>query len=399
MIDDLIYRNEGDTLDFKRDQYKFIGEENEYKKSELLKDFLALANSWGTGERLIIVGVKGNPAPPHDIYGIAESDHIDDATIQEFVNKKLNKPISFKYEPLVYDGKNYALIGFQDEKSERPFYLKKDYGPLKAQAVYIRRGSSTDIAKPEEVAKMGRDITATTTRKPDLQLSWTDNGKLTRFDGHSVINALIQKAEDHIAETNKVDDDFYHDLAGNSVMVRDGRGIERYTSDVRKYISELEEVKGKHYSFFLCGGNSIERTGLTLTNNGNTPASGISFELSLPEWLKIGFTAGGKNDLPSPPKIEDSVMQRLYRSTPLSQMPRLQNTQDSPVELSDDKTRLIVSRAPDVPHGGRKIDLTPTMFLTARPEAPTGIEELQYKIICVEYEEYESGTLLIEVSD
>ena len=38
---------------------------------------------------------------------------------------------------------------------DRPFYLKKDYGKLNASVVYIRRSSSTDIAAPDEIAKMG----------------------------------------------------------------------------------------------------------------------------------------------------------------------------------------------------------------------------------------------------
>ena len=110
MIDDLLYRNEGDTLDFKRDQYRFVGEANDYVKSELLKDILAMVNSWETGERTIAIGIKENASPPHDPYGIPATDHIDDATIQEFVNQKLNKPMRFRYERLEHDGKNFALI-------------------------------------------------------------------------------------------------------------------------------------------------------------------------------------------------------------------------------------------------------------------------------------------------
>ena len=40
-----LYESESDSLDFKRDQYKFHGASAE-EKSELLKDILAMANSW-----------------------------------------------------------------------------------------------------------------------------------------------------------------------------------------------------------------------------------------------------------------------------------------------------------------------------------------------------------------
>lgn len=36
-----------------------------------------------------------------------------------------------------------------------PFFLIKDYGKLKNNSVYLRRGSSTVIAKPDEIAEMG----------------------------------------------------------------------------------------------------------------------------------------------------------------------------------------------------------------------------------------------------
>lgn len=38
---------------------------------------------------------------------------------------------------------------------QRPFYLTRDFGKLKKETVYLRRGSSTDFAKPDEIAQMG----------------------------------------------------------------------------------------------------------------------------------------------------------------------------------------------------------------------------------------------------
>jgi hypothetical protein len=45
LIERLLYESEGDALDFKRDQYPFVGATDE-QKSDLLKDILAFANSW-----------------------------------------------------------------------------------------------------------------------------------------------------------------------------------------------------------------------------------------------------------------------------------------------------------------------------------------------------------------
>jgi len=404
VIDGLLFRNEGDTLDFKRDQYKFVGEKNDHIKSELLKDILAMANSWGTGVRYIFIGIKENIPPPHDLHGLLASAHIDDATIQQFVNQKTNKPIRFRYEALEHEGENVALIRIEDQTSERPFYLKKDYGPLKEEAIYIRRGSSTDIAKPEEVAKMGRDSSGPVIRKPDLMLRWSEQVTLKRFNGHAIINTLIDEAKVHIVETKVhiVENNSsrglngYQDLGGRTVLYQGTTGFQSYIDDVEKYISLLEDVKGKHHSYFLCGGNALQRTGLTLTNNGNVSANEISFELNLPEWLKADFTAGGKNDLPSPPNIRESVVNQLYRAIPLSPMARLVEGQEGQIVLSDDKARLVGPTCPNVPHK-REVELMPEFFLAPRPEAPSGITKIQYEIICEEYEDYQAGTLEIEV--
>ena len=52
----LLDRSEGDTLDFKKENYRFKkGSEN---GSELLKDILAMANAWKATDAYIIIGVQ-----------------------------------------------------------------------------------------------------------------------------------------------------------------------------------------------------------------------------------------------------------------------------------------------------------------------------------------------------
>ena len=41
----LLYRGESESLDFKSEQYAFVGA-SEAKKAQLLKDILAFANAW-----------------------------------------------------------------------------------------------------------------------------------------------------------------------------------------------------------------------------------------------------------------------------------------------------------------------------------------------------------------
>jgi hypothetical protein len=150
LFDRWLFESESDSLDFKRDQYKFIKGSDE-EKSELLKDILAMANSWRRSDAYIVIGIEDKPEKPNLIHGISE--HLDDAVIQQFVNGKLSGTCLFDYLTYTKDSKTVGIIRIPVQK--RPVYLTKNYGSLKANTVYVRRGSSTDIAKPNEVSMMG----------------------------------------------------------------------------------------------------------------------------------------------------------------------------------------------------------------------------------------------------
>jgi predicted HTH transcriptional regulator len=64
----LLQRSEGDTLDFKRDNYRFRNA-TENEKSELLKDTLALANAWKATDGSIIIGVEESNGKATNICG------------------------------------------------------------------------------------------------------------------------------------------------------------------------------------------------------------------------------------------------------------------------------------------------------------------------------------------
>ena len=76
IIDELLYEEESATLDFKSEQYKFVGV-SDPEKSELLKDILAFANAWRRTDAYILIGIKENKGNRAEVVGI--TDHIDDA--------------------------------------------------------------------------------------------------------------------------------------------------------------------------------------------------------------------------------------------------------------------------------------------------------------------------------
>jgi Putative DNA-binding domain len=148
-IDALRFKSEGTDLDFKRAQYR-LSRAEEAEKAELLKDILAMANAWRDGPAHILIGFAERKPLPADVVGI--SDQLDDAQLQQFVNSKVKPKLEFRYEERMYEGKQIGVITVP--KQPRPFYLTKQYGSLKSNVVYVRRGSSTDEAEPPEVAKM-----------------------------------------------------------------------------------------------------------------------------------------------------------------------------------------------------------------------------------------------------
>jgi len=150
LFDRWLYESESDSLDFKREQYKFI-DASDNEKSELLKDVLTMANSWRRIDGFIVIGIEDRPKKPNVLHGVTE--HIDDAALQQFINSKVSGICTFEYGTFTKDEKTYGIIRIPVQK--RPIFLLRDYGKLKANTVYVRRGSSTDEAKPDEICQMG----------------------------------------------------------------------------------------------------------------------------------------------------------------------------------------------------------------------------------------------------
>ena len=157
LFERLLYEEESPTLDFKKEQYRFV-KANEDEKSEILKDILGFANTWRRSRAYILIGVEDIRGGRGKVVGIPTADHQDDHSLQQFVNNLTNQPVRFHYEAFGFEGKQVGIISIEEQT--RPIYLKRDYGKLAKEKVYIRRGSSTDPNKPaslEEIAQMRVD--------------------------------------------------------------------------------------------------------------------------------------------------------------------------------------------------------------------------------------------------
>ena len=169
-LEQLLNESESSYLDFKRQQYAFVGASDD-AKSELLKDILAFANAWRRTDAYIIIGaeeVKGERARVNGV-----SQHFDDANVQQFVNSKTDRAIDFSVETVSVDQKKIDIIKIPVLR--RPFCLKKDYGKLKAGIVYFRRGTTTAEANANDIAVMGAQDVQATQREPELEAQFAQH--------------------------------------------------------------------------------------------------------------------------------------------------------------------------------------------------------------------------------
>jgi hypothetical protein len=153
LMEQLLHEGESSSLDYKRDQYPFAGV-TDPEKSELLKDILAFANGWRHAEAYILTGVEEVAGGRSTVGGV--SHHIPENDLQQFVNSKTNRLVTFSYRGYPFEGKQVGVITIPQQ--DRPIYLSKDYGKLKKHVVYYRQGTTTAIATPDDIARMGTPV-------------------------------------------------------------------------------------------------------------------------------------------------------------------------------------------------------------------------------------------------
>lgn len=149
-VEALLWENESASLDFKEAQYPFAGATDD-EKGEIIKDILAFANAFRREDAFILLGVREMHGGRAEVVGVEQ--HLPDASLQQLVNSKTNRPVEFSYHSLDLDGQQIGVIRVPQQR--RPIFLTKPYGRLEASVVYLRRGSSTAKATPDEIAQMG----------------------------------------------------------------------------------------------------------------------------------------------------------------------------------------------------------------------------------------------------
>lgn len=283
-IDRLLYEQESSYLDFKRDQYPFVGATDD-EKSELLKDILAFSNAWIRTDAFILIGIEEVTGKGAKVFGI--TDHLEDAALQQFVNSKTQRPLHFSYQALPFEGKQIGVIAIPPQ--DRPIYLTKDYGKLKKDVVYIRRGSSTAVASPDEIAKMGKVETSV---PPSLELQWAD----TR--NRKTLGTVASVSVTHVQLPGNIPDyrQYYQATPRLGVEMPSIGRNENYYRDLAEYIKVIKSVGEIDFS---------------VTNHGDVTANDVRIEIKLedPKGVLILYS---NQQLPSSP--EKDLMRNLALS-------------------------------------------------------------------------------------
>jgi len=320
------YASEGDSLDFKRDQYSFIGG-TDGKKAELLKDILAMANSWCESDAYIVIGIEDTPQKPNALRGIF--DHIDDASIQQFVNSKTYAACRFEYISYTYSDLSFGVIRIP--RQIRPVYLKSRYAGLGSNVVYVRRGSSTDEASPGEIAQMGSQ--PIDSRKPRLHVALFDPQK-----GISIGNSCSSKtAEVSIAEAIP-DYRKYQEVGGISMSLRmDNKDFYR---DFVKYVN----FKNGYSSLSFC-----------IKNLGDLEAVNIRIEFEFTKSIDDLLTDDDEVFEPGPDIIHS--------------IPRLASRKIDAFRIDSYPDRWVAGTHLDRLHAKREMELNGCLFVHVKDSA------------------------------
>jgi len=115
---------------------------NPAKRSEVLKDIVAIANATTSSPGFIFYGVNPNEGNP--FCGI--SKHFDDSELQQLVKSKCEPGITFLYYEVTFGPSTIAVIHIEPSVN-RPHIITKDFENLREGQILIRRGSSTEGIK------------------------------------------------------------------------------------------------------------------------------------------------------------------------------------------------------------------------------------------------------------
>lgn len=202
-LEQLIQKNEGPKLDFKM----MIDLSLDGSKKELAKDVIAIANSRG-GRGYLVIGVEDKTKR---LVGI-DRDEITEERIQQVVANRASPPVEIRYECFELREKVIGVITVF-KSSNAPHQMRQ------TGAFYLRRGSTTDIATRDEIARL-------------LQTSGLVNIELMPLKEIDIEVLNMNKVSDFLEKHGALDGELNYTLLRNLGIIRYDRESEGYNPTV-----------------------------------------------------------------------------------------------------------------------------------------------------------------------
>ncbi len=297
-IEQLLDKEEGPTLDFKQGQYVFAkGSDDE--KSELLKDILGFANCWRQADAYILIGVADVQCGRGIVHGI--SDHLQDHSLQQFVNNLTNRPVRFGYETCEIEGKKVGVIKIELQQ-RRPIFLKRDYGKLKKGEVYVRRGSSTDPTKPadpDEIAHMGSEQ-ALRTKEASLVVEFAAPDQEQCLGDQIEWSAEYCKvpSEDQIPKLRERGSEPIRRPDGQTISLPNFSAFSMHDQLNPHYYYELAD--------YVFTKRLVRKIRFVVTNTGDAQTNDVRLEINVPHGS--GFVIIRWSEIPDAPKRRKNML-------------------------------------------------------------------------------------------
>jgi len=146
----LLHHQEGETVDFKQSAYDFDGDEQEKKRAQFVKDIISMYNTPRDDPSYIVLGVEKHLDGSYTLKGV--TNHVDDAELQDKLSPCVYPAPKFSYEPVQWQGMQFAVIVIPPSRETGPCLPVRDVGGqvLRQHQLYIRRGSKNEAANWEE---------------------------------------------------------------------------------------------------------------------------------------------------------------------------------------------------------------------------------------------------------
>ena len=287
LMEQLLHEGESSSLDYKRDQYPFAGA-NDDDKGELLKDVLAFANGWRHAEGYILIGVQEVAGGRSKVVGVA--NHIPENDLQQFVNTKTNRPITFSYRAFPFEAQQVGIITIPQQ--DRPIYLTKNFGKLQKQVVYYRQGTTTAIASPDDIVRMG---SGPTKKQASLVVEFADTNQEVALGGRIKLTAeLCQMPEPtNIPLLKERSSGIAHPSLGHIEISR--------FSPLRVNPQYYHELANYEFCRRL-----FRNVRMVVSNTGDVPASDVRIEMTVP--TKQGIVIMPSSKFPEVPKRRTSIL-------------------------------------------------------------------------------------------